>query len=172
MTPSASVLKPNIVRFLYRLRRCNKMCNLLPSRFKKCGYWRQNVTSSGVSSSPLPGRISSWDRRVRLLFCIFTANEMDDNSVPIGFRRTKRVNVNEQSLEMIVFNYALLLFYRKMCVLPWYTIRRSSIYPSGVQSHFVWRRSGPTTGRLRLLLTHIYSILYHFGSRLCMWINL
>jgi hypothetical protein len=100
MTPSASVLKPSIVRFLYRLRLCSKMCSLFPSLFKKCGYWRQKVSSRGVSNNPLCGRISSLERNVRLLDCIFTAIDIEARSEPNGLKTTSLVNVSEQSLGM------------------------------------------------------------------------
>jgi len=36
-------------------------CSLLPSLLRKCGYWREKVSSSSVSSSPLAGSGISWD---------------------------------------------------------------------------------------------------------------
>lgn len=39
--PSANVLNPRIVRFLYFFRRWSMTCNLFTSLFKKCGYCKK-----------------------------------------------------------------------------------------------------------------------------------
>lgn len=98
MIPSARVLKPRIVRFLYRFRRWSKMWSLFPSLFKKWGYWRQKVTSNEVSSAPFDGNMSSLDLNVRLLECIFTAMDILAISDPNGFKICSLVNVKVHSL--------------------------------------------------------------------------
>ena len=45
MVPVARVLKPRIVRFLYRFRRWSMMWSWLPSRLRKWGYWNGNQES-------------------------------------------------------------------------------------------------------------------------------
>lgn len=98
-TPSARVLYPSMVRFLYRFRLCNNIRSLLPSLLRKCGYWRANCNSSSVSSMPPVGIAISLDRKVLLELCIFTAMLMDVRSEPSGRSITKRVSVKEHSLK-------------------------------------------------------------------------
>lgn len=84
MTPSASVLYPSIVLFLYRFRLCRRINSLLPSRFRKCGYWRANCNSNSVSKIPPGGIVISFERNVRFELCIFTAMLIEANSEPNG----------------------------------------------------------------------------------------
>jgi len=104
MTPSARVLYPSIVRFLYRFRLCNNIRSLLPSLLRKCGYWSANCNSNSVSSMPPVGIAISLDRRVLLELCILTAMLMDARSEPRGRSITKRVNVKEHSLKKAAIN--------------------------------------------------------------------
>lgn len=75
------------------------MCSRLPSRFKKCGYCRENDISRSVSSNPLGGNNISLDLSVRLLLCILTAIDMDARSEPSGRNTTNLDSFKEHSLE-------------------------------------------------------------------------
>ena len=46
MMPTAKVLKPRIVRFLYFFRRWSMIWSWFPSRFKKWGYWNTKNKSN------------------------------------------------------------------------------------------------------------------------------
>ena len=48
MVPIAKVLKPRIVRFLYFFRRWSIMCSWFPSRFRKCGYYKNKRWIKGL----------------------------------------------------------------------------------------------------------------------------
>ena len=65
MMPTASVLNPSMVLFLYFFRLCSMIWSWLPSRLRKWGYCREKLSSSSVSSSPLVGSNISLDRSVR-----------------------------------------------------------------------------------------------------------
>lgn len=117
--PSARVLNPSMVRFLYRLRRCSSTCSRLPSRFKKCGYCRLKVSSRLVSSKPFAGRTSSLERRVRLLDCILTAMEMDVRSLPSGRKTTSLDNVSEHNLNKELWAWGCELWFVGTWVCNW-----------------------------------------------------
>lgn len=97
--PSASVLYPSIVRFLYLFLLCNSINNLLPSLFKKCGYCNANCKSNSVSSIPLGGNVISLDLNVLFELCILTAMLIDVKSTPSDRNITSLDNVNVQSLQ-------------------------------------------------------------------------
>lgn len=99
-TPSASVLYPSIVRFLYLFLLCNNINNLLPSLFKKCGYCNANCKSNSVSSIPLVGNVISFDLNVLFELCILTAILIDVKSAPRERNITSLDNVNVHSLKL------------------------------------------------------------------------
>lgn len=52
MEPTARVLYPRMVRFLYRFRLWSMICSLLPSLLRKCGYcWGGKIISGRLSKA-------------------------------------------------------------------------------------------------------------------------